>query len=444
MKYTDLIFDLYGTLADIHTEDDAPLVWEKTALYMGFYGASYEPEELRNAYKEELEKANAVSTGQGYECYPDMPIEPVFEKLFARKGVKDSLPALSTGAAQTMRIASLEFVRLYPGVKEALTALRKKGLRLWLLSNAQHVFTAYEIEYLGLAPYFDGMYLSSDYQCRKPDKRFYDALITDRGLDASACLMIGNDLTSDIQGAKNAGMDSFYMLTSISPSKDTLEEARKKATYAVSCQSWHKILPMILRILEGKSPYETRSFASTGMFSRIKAAAKNGEKEEIYHRHCTPTAITNLILTLAADHEYPKLQGLSPEDIFRTCARLGMHTLLYHNIDRIPFLGGSPMVLTGLYLRLCLGYFGIRDVKIRPHLLAHQRSLVKAAEKAHPILLGMLFQKKYTSHTVLCYGTEKNDQGKPELILADGWKRFPQNLPASDLFLISFWEVIRR
>ena len=31
MRYTDLIFDLYGTLLDIHTEED-DTVWEKTAL----------------------------------------------------------------------------------------------------------------------------------------------------------------------------------------------------------------------------------------------------------------------------------------------------------------------------------------------------------------------------------------------------------------------------
>ena len=35
MKYRDLIFDLYGTLVDIHTEE-SDTVWEKTALYFGF------------------------------------------------------------------------------------------------------------------------------------------------------------------------------------------------------------------------------------------------------------------------------------------------------------------------------------------------------------------------------------------------------------------------
>ena len=31
MTYTDLVFDLYGTLVDIHTEEN-DAVWEKTAL----------------------------------------------------------------------------------------------------------------------------------------------------------------------------------------------------------------------------------------------------------------------------------------------------------------------------------------------------------------------------------------------------------------------------
>ena len=35
-----MIFDLYGTLVDIHT-DENDTVWEKTAVYFGFYGAHY-------------------------------------------------------------------------------------------------------------------------------------------------------------------------------------------------------------------------------------------------------------------------------------------------------------------------------------------------------------------------------------------------------------------
>ena len=53
MKYTDLIFDLYGTLLDIHTEEDET-VWEKTALYFGFYGAHYSGSELKKSFETAL------------------------------------------------------------------------------------------------------------------------------------------------------------------------------------------------------------------------------------------------------------------------------------------------------------------------------------------------------------------------------------------------------
>ena len=56
--YTDLIFDLYGTLVDIHTEEDGQ-VWEKTALYFGYYGARYTAESLQAAFEEELQQRQA-------------------------------------------------------------------------------------------------------------------------------------------------------------------------------------------------------------------------------------------------------------------------------------------------------------------------------------------------------------------------------------------------
>ena len=49
MRYTDLIFDLYGTLVDIHTEED-DRVWEKTAFYCGFHGARYTGPGLKAAF----------------------------------------------------------------------------------------------------------------------------------------------------------------------------------------------------------------------------------------------------------------------------------------------------------------------------------------------------------------------------------------------------------
>ena len=215
MSYTNLIFDLYGTLVDIHTEEDDP-VWEKTALYFGYYGASYTGAELRSAFQSAMAEKKAKA-GQSYECFPDLPFEPVMAQLFRAKGVEENADELGKNASQLFRIASTEYIRLYPGVTNALKALREKGYRLWLLSNAQRVFTAYELNHLGLAPYFDGIYLSSDFGCRKPDIRFFSALLEEQQLNKENCLMIGNDLDTDIAGAKNAGLSTLYMHTNLTP-----------------------------------------------------------------------------------------------------------------------------------------------------------------------------------------------------------------------------------
>ena len=215
MKYTDLIFDLYGTLLDIHTEEN-DLVWEKTALYFGFYGAHYTGEELKSAFQAAL-AAREAKAGQSYECFPDIPFEQIMAQLFRQAGVEENADALGINAGQLFRICSIEYIHLYPHALDALAELRRKGYRLWLLSNAQRIFTAYELTALGLGKQLDGIYISSDYGCRKPDLRFYRALMQEQGLKAENCLMIGNDLHTDIAGAKAAGMATLYMHTNLTP-----------------------------------------------------------------------------------------------------------------------------------------------------------------------------------------------------------------------------------
>ncbi len=214
MRYTDLIFDLYGTLVDIHTEETDE-VWEKTALYFGFYGVAYTADSLKAAFRAELESREAVA-GQSYECYPDIPFESIMGTLLQRGGAEHAAQ-LGVNAAQLFRICSIEYLRLYPQVKNALKLLRKRGCRLWLLTNAQRVFTAYELRLLGLGTEFDGIRISSDYGFRKPDTRFFDALIREEGLEKAKCLMIGNDRDTDIAGAKRAGLATLYMHTDLTP-----------------------------------------------------------------------------------------------------------------------------------------------------------------------------------------------------------------------------------
>ncbi len=254
MRYTDLIFDLYGTLVDIRTEETAE-VWEKTAVYFGFYGAQYTGEELHTAFTAAMQTRQAQA-GQNYECFPDIPCEGVFAQLFRHKGVTEQAEELGFHAAQLFRIASLLYIRLYPGVMEALETLRNKGYRLWLLSNAQRAFTAYELRHIGLFDQFDSIYISSDFGCRKPDLRFYRALIEEKGLDVSRCLMIGNDRMTDIAGATNAGLDTLYLHANITPADQAeadpslLPGVAPEGThhYEFEGTDWTEIAPLIMKL----------------------------------------------------------------------------------------------------------------------------------------------------------------------------------------------------
>ena len=237
MQLTDLVFDLYGTLVDIHTDEDGA-AWDKAALYFGFYGAHYTPAALKEAFRRRM-AAQQISAGQSYECFPEIPFEGVMADLFLAAGVTDNADALGVNAAQVFRIAAIEYLRLYPGVTEALAALRKKGYRLWLLSNAQQVFTAYELRCVGLGEQLDGIYLSSDYRCRKPDVRFYRALLEEQRLDPAGCLMIGNDRETDIAGAKAAGLATLYMHTNLTPTDQApADPALLPGRAPAACRHW--------------------------------------------------------------------------------------------------------------------------------------------------------------------------------------------------------------
>ena len=80
---------------------------------------------------------------------PEPQVERVFMRLYEEKGVRVSKQE-AVDAAQVFRSFSLRYVRLYYGAKELLAHLKKKDKKLYVLSNAQQVFTASELRYLGI------------------------------------------------------------------------------------------------------------------------------------------------------------------------------------------------------------------------------------------------------------------------------------------------------
>ena len=227
MKYDDYIFDLYGTLVDIHTDEDAPELWAGMAAYYSQRGAAYQAEELHGAYRRLTEEAEAAMGGaslrkDAHEAHPEIQIELVFQKLFQDKGADADMEE-AVRAGRRFRELSTEYIRLYDGAKELLRSLRAGGGRVWLLSNAQSIFTMWELEHLGLSEFFDGIYLSSDYGVKKPDRRFFEILLQERKISPDRAVMIGNDGQCDIQGGRKAGLSTCYIRSNLSPDEPAPE-----------------------------------------------------------------------------------------------------------------------------------------------------------------------------------------------------------------------------
>ncbi len=235
------IFDLYGTLVDIHTDEDAPGLWTALAAYYRERGASYHPAALRRTYRRLVSQATSGGdSGDPHEAHPEIRIELVFRQLFREKGVDASLEQ-SAQAGQRFRALSTEYIRLYGGARELLCALRTQGYGVWLLSNAQSIFTTRELDRLGLTDCFDGIYLSSDYGVKKPDRRFFDALLHAQGIQPDRAVMIGNDGLCDIRGGREAGLDTIYIRSNLSP-----DEPEPEADYTLDRMDLEQVGKILL------------------------------------------------------------------------------------------------------------------------------------------------------------------------------------------------------
>ncbi len=214
-EYRNYLFDLYGTLVDIHTDESADLVWQRLRIYLGSEGGTSTAEELKRKYFSEVktrEKAAVEERGSGVE----IDIAPVFEAMYKECGLCPDTQQVAA-LAKVFRILSTEKLRLFDGATEMLGRLKKAGKKVYLLSNAQALFTMPELKGFDLLQYFDGIIISSNEGLKKPDPRLYRLALERYDLDPAQTVMVGNDDQADCWGAARAGLDSMYVFTEQSP-----------------------------------------------------------------------------------------------------------------------------------------------------------------------------------------------------------------------------------
>ena len=213
-------FDLYGTLADVRTDERKRSLWRGTADYLSLCGAAYSPRELQERYlalcAEETAALAAAHPALG-EAGVEIELRNVFRRLFGEKGATVSDERIADTALLFRALSFRRAPRPMPGARRTLSELRRRGARIYLLSNAQSCFTMPELRRLALADAFDGIFLSSDFGVKKPAPAFFRAAMERAGVSPSEALMVGNDPDADIRGAEAVGMESRYIHTWQSP-----------------------------------------------------------------------------------------------------------------------------------------------------------------------------------------------------------------------------------
>lgn len=205
--YQNYIFDLYGTLIDIHTDEYSKNFFKKYTKWLRKEGYAFSWRKFHRFYTL-IEKRYRQMPSE--HMRPEIQIEDVFREVFWWNGYFVSEDEVKY-FCENFRRLSLIYLCLFPDTISTLEALKRAGKKIYLLSNAQRSFTWQELEATGLVPYFDGILISSDEGCMKPDPDFYNILCERYQLDKSECVMIGNELKSDVAGAMAAGIDAFYI-----------------------------------------------------------------------------------------------------------------------------------------------------------------------------------------------------------------------------------------
>jgi putative hydrolase of the HAD superfamily len=117
-------------------------------------------------------------------------------------------PALIERVMELEQEGWLNSVHVGPDVVPTLAALRARGLRLGIVSNAAYLprLMNQQLAALGLADYFDGVTFSSEVGVRKPQPAIYADALRKLGVDPSRTLFVGDRVREDVQGPQAMGM----------------------------------------------------------------------------------------------------------------------------------------------------------------------------------------------------------------------------------------------
>ncbi len=197
-KYTTLLFDADATLMDFHRSE-----WEAVGECLSFFGLPSDESvikkysEINAGYWKMLERGEIEKE----KLYPAR-----WQSLIDFYGFGCRAEDISNKYIE--RLATKSY--MLDGALELCQRLCGK-FKMYIVTNGQKDIQKSRLFPSPLFKYFDGCFISEDIGHEKPSIQYFNAVTREiPDYDPSRTIIIGDSLTSDMQGGINAGIDTCW------------------------------------------------------------------------------------------------------------------------------------------------------------------------------------------------------------------------------------------
>lgn len=214
MKIKGIIFDINGTLINIHTDESMDEIYRAVSHLLTYHGIYLHRGEVRDQYYRIMEEQIKASK----EEYPEFDAVALWREFLSRNLDPVRMPSLEVPEAMSRFLAGMYRgisrlrLELYPDVKSILDELKLR-FPLAVVSDGQSIWALPEMRAVGIDGYFDPIIISGDYGFRKPDPRLFQAALDGIGVKPEDVLFVGNDMYRDVFGAGKMGMKTVFFLS---------------------------------------------------------------------------------------------------------------------------------------------------------------------------------------------------------------------------------------
>jgi putative hydrolase of the HAD superfamily len=236
-----IIFDVNGTLSDIHTNEWHDDVYRVISNLLSYQGISLNPGVIKDQYFHLMKEQRAASL----ERHPEFDVVAIFREIitqhatdFTRSLPTEKRELLPWLLAEAHRAASRFRLQLYPGVEDTIRQLHRE-YRLAVVTDGQTAYAVPEMNAVGLSGYFDPIIVSGNFGYRKPDPKMFKAALIAMEIDASAVVFVGNDMYRDVHGAQKLGMKTVFFKSN----QGTQEKKGVKPDYTI--YNFHELLDAV-------------------------------------------------------------------------------------------------------------------------------------------------------------------------------------------------------